>query len=304
MPPFWGRRRVSHAQVVVFGSMASGASTGRMILIDAHSLIFQVFHAIPAMTSPHGLPVNALFGFTRDLLFLRDKKPDYLVCAFDRPEPTFRSSLYPDYKAHRPSMDNDLVVQLPLIEELVAAMGLPYVSAPRFEADDVLATIAGAASQRGLEVLICTSDKDCRQLIDDRVRLYNLRKHQELGRAELLQDWGIRPDQVVDLQAMVGDSVDNVPGVPGIGLKTAAKLLQEFDTLDNILANIDKISGVKRQENLRAFHDKVQLSRQLVRLDTAVPLQIDWEGWPWATGTRRAAARSSSSGAFIASRTR
>jgi DNA polymerase-1 len=251
-----------------------------MYLVDAHSLIFQVFHAIPAMTSPTGLPTNALFGFTRDLLFLRaDKKPDYLLCAFDRPEPTFRSDLYPDYKAHRPPMDQDLAAQLPLIEELVQAMGIPLVSVPSFEADDVIASIAKAAAAQGLDVFVCTSDKDCRQLIDNHIRLYNLRKHQEFGENELLADWGIRPDQVIDLQALVGDSVDNVPGVPGIGLKTAAKLLQEFGTLDNLLANVDKVAGAKRQENLRMFTEKVQLSRRLVRLATDVPLPMDWEAW-------------------------
>ena len=116
----------------------------------------------------------------------------------------------------------------------------------------MLATLAQPAAKRGLDVYLCTSDKDCRQLIDDRVRLYNLRKRQEFGRAELLADWGMTPEQVVDLQTLVGDSVDNVPGVPGIGVKTAAKLLQEFGTLENMLANVDKVSGAKRQENLRA----------------------------------------------------
>ena len=116
----------------------------------------------------------------------------------------------------------------------------------------MLATLARAAAKRGLDVYLCTSDKDCRQLIDDHVRLYNLRKRQEFGRAELLEDWGVTPEQVVDLQALVGDAVDNVPGVPGVGVKTAAKLLQEFGTLDNLLANVDRVTGAKRQENLRA----------------------------------------------------
>ena len=226
--------------------------SGVIYLVDAHSLIFQVFHAIPAMTSPSGLPTNAVFGFVRDLLYLRKRKPDYLVCAFDLPEPTFRSELYPDYKAHREPPPDDLVAQFPLIQRAVEALNIPVVSHPRYEADDVLATLARAAAKRGLDVYLCTSDKDCRQLIDDHVRLYNLRKHQEFGRAELLADWGVTPEQVVDLQSLVGDAVDNVPGVPGIGVKTAAKLLQEFGTLDNLLANVDRVAGAKRQENLRA----------------------------------------------------
>jgi DNA polymerase-1 len=250
-----------------------------MYLVDAHSLIFQVFHAIAPMSSPTGLPVNAVFGFARDLLFLRAKKPAYLICAFDVGEPTVRTSVYKEYKAHRPPIDDDLRSQFPLIHQLVEAMGIPVLGVPGYEADDVIATVAGAASARGIEVFICTSDKDCRQLIDDRVRLYSLRKRAEFGRDELQREWGIRPEQVVDFQSLVGDKVDNVPGVPGIGEKTASVLLQQFGTLDNILANVEKVPGAKKQENLRAWAAKDQISRQLVRLDTEVPIPLDWEGW-------------------------
>jgi DNA polymerase-1 len=259
--------------------MSSGTAAGTLYLVDAHSLIFQVFHAIRGMTSPSGLPTNALFGFVRDLLFLRSLQPGYLVCAFDRSEPTFRSEIYPDYKAHREAMPDDLQLQIPLICRALEALRVPALSVAGYEADDVMATLSLEASARGLDVFLCTADKDCRQLINDRVRLYNLRKRQELGRAELLEDWGVEPDQVVDLQALVGDSVDNVPGVPGIGVKTAAKLLQEFGTLENVLANVDRIAGAKRQESLRAAGPVVALSRQLVRLATDVPLKYDWEAW-------------------------
>src|SRR5262245_11851429 len=214
-------------------------ANGRMYLIDAHSLIFQVFHAIPEMSSPSGLPTNALFGFIRDLLFLRlEKRPDYLICAFDVAGPTFRDRIYPEYKAHREPPPNDLQLQIPLIHRVLDAMRIPVIGVPGYEADDVLATIAQLADQRGLEVLLCTSDKDCRQLIRDRVRLYSLRKRKEVGRAELREDWGITPEQVVDFQTLVGDSVDNVKGVPGIGPKTATQLLQEYGTIENILANL------------------------------------------------------------------
>jgi DNA polymerase I len=259
--------------------MSSSAAKGTLYLIDAHSLIFQVFHAIPEMTSPSGLPTNALFGFTRDLLFLRThKRPEYLLCAFDRAEPTFRDRLYPAYKANRSPIPPDLCAQVPLIQDVLGAMRLPVLSVSGYEADDVIATLSKAAAARGLEVFICTSDKDCRQLLDDRVRMYNLRKHLAFDRAALMDDWGVTPEQVVDLQSLVGDSVDNVPGVPGIGVKTAAKLLQEFGTLDNLLANLDKVAGKKR-ENIEAARDKIQLSRDLVRLDTNVPLELDWDGW-------------------------
>jgi DNA polymerase-1 len=256
-----------------------------MYLLDAYSLIFQVFHAIPEMSSPTGTPTNAIFGFLRDLLSIRlDKRPEYLVCAFDMPGPTFRDEFFPDYKAHRKPMPDDLRLQMPILEELVQAMGIPLLGIPGFEADDVVATVATAASARGLRVLICTTDKDCRQLIDDRISLLNLRKGTILDREALQKDWGVSPDQVVDLQSLVGDSVDNVPGIPGIGLKTAAKLLQDFGTLDNLLANIDKVAGAKKQESLRAGAATLEMSRRLVKLAQDVPLTFDWEGWklrPW-----------------------
>jgi DNA polymerase-1 len=264
----------------------AGATAERMFLIDAYSLIFQVFHAVDkSMTSPTGLPVNALFGFARDLLYLRGRKPDYLICVFDEGEPTNRTSIYKDYKAHRPPMDEDLAAQLPHIRRLVAALSIPALAVPGVEADDSIATVARSASARGIDVYICTSDKDCRQLLDDHVRMYSLRKKTEFGCEELLKDWGITPEQVVDFQSLVGDNVDNVPGVKGVGEKTAALLLQEHGTLDNILhavAQPEPVGILKRpalQKNLREWAAKDQISRQLVRLDTNVSIPLDWENW-------------------------
>ncbi|HLJ96574.1 MAG TPA: DNA polymerase I [Gemmataceae bacterium] len=262
-----------------------------MYLVDAHSLIFQVFHAIPEMSSPSGLPTNALYGFTRDMLYLRtEKKPDYLVAVLDRPGKTFRDALYPEYKAHRAPAPDDLHAQIPLICQALEAMRIPVLGVDGFEADDVIATVATAAAQRGIEVFVCTTDKDCRQLINDHVRLFNLRKHALLDREGLLHDWGIRPEQVVDLQTLVGDSVDNVPGVRGIGLKTAAKLLADFGTLDQLIAECRSGEGATPSKNkirsailtnLREAIDNgsLELSRKLVRLATDVPVEIDWEGW-------------------------
>src|SRR5260370_13912096 len=157
--------------------MSAVASAGSMYLLDAHSLIFQVFHAIPEMSSPTGTPTNALFGFLRDLLTIRlEKKPDYLVCAFDLSRPTFRDEFYPEYKAHRKPMPDALRLQMPIIHDLVEAMGIPLLSVPSYEADDIVATVAKAASAKGIRVFGCTTHKDCRQLIDDQVSLLNLRK--------------------------------------------------------------------------------------------------------------------------------
>ena len=207
-----------------------------------------MFHAIPEMSSPTGTPTNAVFGFTRDMLYLRtEKKPDYLLCAFDEEGPTFRDKIYPEYKAHRAPMPVDLPLQLREIPKLLEAMNIPVLRLAGFEADDVIATVAKSGAARDLDVFICSSDKDCRQLMNERVKIFNLRKRQVFDEAELAKDWGIKPDQVVDLQTLVGDSVDNVPGVPGIGLKTAAKLLQDYGTLANLLAHIDEIPGAKRR---------------------------------------------------------
>jgi DNA polymerase I len=261
-------------------SQKSASTSESIYLVDAHSLIFRVFHAIPSMSSPKGLPTNAVFGFAKDILYLKnDRKPAYLLCAFDLPGPTFRNDLYAEYKAHRPPPPDDLVLQIPLIHRMLKALRVPHVSAASFEADDVLATVAREASQRGMEVFICTSDKDCRQMIDGRVQLFSMKKREAFGRDELMKDWGITPEQVVDFQSLVGDSVDNVPGVPGIGEKTAAQLLQQFGTLENVLASIDKISGKKRQENLRAAGTTIQLTRQLVTLNDHVPVNLDWDNW-------------------------
>jgi DNA polymerase-1 len=212
-------------------------------------------------------------------MFLRDKKPDYIVCGWDRPEPTFRNVAFPEYKAHRDEAPADLIMQLPMIQQVLDALNIPLISIAGFEADDILATVAEHAKSKGIKVYLVTSDKDCRQLIDENVTLYNIRKHLEYGRAELLADWGITPAQVVDLQTLVGDTADNVPGAVGIGIKTASSLLQEFGTIENIYANMDKISGVKRKENLAAFAERITLVRNLVTLDRNSPVEFDLEGW-------------------------
>ena len=250
---------------------------GRTVfIVDSHSLIFQVFHAIGEMTSPQGEPVNAIFGFTRDLLFLlREKKPDYLFCAFDRPGPTFRHDIYPEYKADRGEMPDELSVQFPGIRQIAEAFQIPILEVDAFEADDILATVAHQADHLGAECFLVTSDKDCRQLITDRVKIYNIRKHTIYDAHHLNKDWGIRPNQVVDFQSLVGDSVDNVPGVARIGPKTATSLLQQYDSLEAIYSQIEEISGAKKSY-LEAGKEEALLSRNLVRLAGDVPLDVDW----------------------------
>jgi DNA polymerase-1 len=246
-----------------------------------------MFHAIPQMTAPDGRPTNAVFGVTRDLISIfEDVRPTYLLCAFDTPEPTFRNELFPDYKAHRPPPSPDLMVQVPIVHAVTCAMNIPCLGIPGYEADDIMATVALAAANRGIDVVLCTTDKDCRQIIGDRVRMLNLRKKTYIDRAALLADWAVTPEQVIDFQTLVGDSVDNVPGVQGVGEKTAAKLLQQYGTLENLVAHVEEIKQPKLKENLKKAiaNGDLERSRKLVRLETNVPLELTWENWerkPW-----------------------
>jgi DNA polymerase-1 len=264
---------VSHPTAFSHASLA-----GKTVwVIDAHSLIFQVFHAIAEMSSPQGLPVNAVFGFTRDVLFLiEEKKPDFLFVAFDMPGLTFRHDLFADYKKDRAEMPDELPAQIELIERVLSAMSVPVVGLEGYEADDVLATIARLAEEEGGKCFLVTTDKDCRQLISDRVQLYNPRKNLFYDKLALERDWGIRPEQVVDFQALVGDSIDGVPGVRGIGPKTAQDLLKQFGTLDAALEQPESINKARIQQLIKTQREQALLSRTLVRLDRHVPLALDW----------------------------
>ena len=251
--------------------------TGKVAyLIDAHSLIYQVFHAMPEMTGPSGQPVGAIHGFTRDVLdLIEHRKPDFIVAIFDAPGDNFRHTLYTDYKVHRASMPDDLSLQIPNIHRMLDAMGVLTLAIPGYEADDVIATLAKKLDDAGAHAFLVTSDKDCRQLITDRVKMFNIRKQEVFDDVALQSVWGVRPNQVVDFQSLVGDSVDNVPGVPLIGPKAAQELLAKYDTLEGVYEHLGELKG-KKKENLETFREQAFLSRQLVRLDVNVPLEVDW----------------------------
>ncbi|TWU16714.1 DNA polymerase I [Allorhodopirellula heiligendammensis] len=256
-----------------------------VVIIDSHSLIYQVFHALPPMTSTGGLPVAAVYGFVGDMLeLIARKNPDYLIAAFDRGAITFRNDLYPEYKAHRESMPDELRQQIPLIRQIVDAMGIGIMEQAGFEADDLLATVAAKVQAAGGDCLVVTSDKDCRQLITPHTQIYNLRKDELIDAARLWELWGIRPDQVVDYQSLVGDPVDNVPGISLIGPKLAQSLLEQYDTLEGILDNADKMTGKKRKQNLMEGREQAMLSRSLVALRKDVDSPI-----PWSRSVRAAA---------------
>jgi DNA polymerase-1 len=246
-------------------------------VIDSYSLIYQVFHAMPEMTSPSGKPVGAVHGFTRDIVdILQNRQPDYLFCAFDAAGDNFRHQLYDAYKSTRSETPVDLRPQFDDIRRMLAALGIPVLEVPGYEADDILATLARLAEEQGKDCYLVSGDKDCRQLISDRVKVLNIRKNEVFDAVALQATWGVRPDQVVDFQTLVGDAIDNIPGVPLIGPKIAQELLQKYDTLEGIFEHIDEINGAKRKENLRAFKDQALISRQLVRLHRDTPMELDW----------------------------
>jgi DNA polymerase I len=251
-----------------------------VILVDSHSLIYQVFHAMPTMTAPDGTEVGAVHGFFRDLIDLRDKfDPDYLLCCFDVGEATFRNDLYDQYKANREPMPPALHAQVERIRASMSTLGIPSIGLLGFEADDLLATLSTQAEAAGYRVMLVTSDKDCRQLLSDQTTMYNIRKATSFGPAELLEDWGVRPDQVIDFQSLVGDGVDNVPGVPKIGPKAARELLNQFNTLDILYSRLDEITGAARKLTLSENRDKAYLSQELVALRRDVPVDFEWTNW-------------------------
>ncbi len=260
------------------GDPAPSEERPRFYILDAYSLIFQVFHAIPEMAGPAGQPTQAVFGIFRDLLnLLKAQKPDYLAAAFDGEGPVFRSEIDPQYKANRTEMPADLVPQIPVIRRVFEGFRVPVLIEPEMEADDVIATMARRAEERGLDVFIVTNDKDARQLIGDHVRILNLRTKKVMDAEALEKDWGIRPGQVVDFLALTGDSVDNVPGVPLIGQVNASALIKEFGTLDQLLANVDRVKGPKKQQSLRDHAETARRARRLVTLREDLPMALDWD---------------------------
>ena len=249
-----------------------------LFLIDTFSLLFQVFHAIPSMTSPKGLPSNAVFGFTRDLFnILQAQRPTHWLCAMDSPGLGTREALYPKYKANRTEMPEDLRPQIEMVQQVMDGFGIPKLRCDGWEADDVIATLTRQAVERGFDVRIVTNDKDARQLLGPRVRIFNVRKNTWIDESDLKADWGIRPDQAIDFQSLVGDSVDNVPGVPLVGPKKATALLEQFGSLDEVLLNADKVAGEKLKSNLKEFANLARLSRTLVTLNQHLDLHIDWD---------------------------
>ena len=251
----------------------------QLVLIDGSGYIFRAFHALPPMTRGDGTPVNAVFGFTSMVMKLVDDlAPSHVAVVFDSARQTFRNDIYAEYKANRSEPPEELVPQFALVREATEALSLPQVEAPGFEADDLIATYAAMAEDVGLETVIVSSDKDLMQLVRGGVTMLDPMKQRRIADPEVEERFGVMPDRVVDVQALAGDSTDNVPGVPGIGVKTAAELINTYGDLDTLLLRAAEIKQPKRRENLINFADQARISRDLVKLRDDAPAPLALEG--------------------------
>jgi DNA polymerase I len=263
----------------------------RLFLIDGSGYIYRAYFAIRHLSNSKGVATNAVYGFINMLLkVVREQQPDHLAVVFDSKGPTFRHELYPAYKANRAAMPEDLVPQVPVIKEVVRAFNMPAIELPGYEADDIIATLARRFAAEGLDVTVVTGDKDLMQVVDERIRLLDTMKDQVSGLVEVAARFGGTPAQVIEVQALAGDSSDNVPGVPGIGEKTAVELIREFGSVENLLANLDRLKG-KRRENLQTYAEQARLSRALVTLRDDVPLELDYASFALTPPDRQALTR-------------
>jgi len=253
-------------------------ATGKLLLVDGSSYLYRAFHALPPLTNAQGEPTGAVLGVINMLnKLVKEESPARVAVVFDAPGRTFRDDLFDQYKAHRPPMPDDLRAQIKPLLDAVEAMGLPLLRITGVEADDVIGTLARQASEAGYDVLISTGDKDMAQLVGPRIGLINTMSNTRLDREGVKAKFDVFPEQIVDYLALVGDSSDNIPGVNGVGPKTAAKWLNQYLTLDSLIAGAASIAG-KVGDNLRGELPALELSRKLATIDTAVPLAVDVDG--------------------------
>ncbi len=245
-------------------------------LVDGNSYIYRAYHAIGYLSNSKGLRTNAIFGFTKMLLKLfDDKNPEYAAVALDSKGPTFRHEIYDQYKATRPPMPDDLVEQLPYIKSIIEWLGVKMIEMPGYEADDIIGTLAKKGEEKGYDVVVVTGDKDFRQIISDRTSLWDTMKDKVTDLDVLHSEYGLEPEQIIDLMGLSGDTSDNIPGVRGVGEKTALTLIKDYGSLENVYEHIDEITKKKLKENLENCHENALLSKRLVTIDCNVPLDCD-----------------------------
>ena len=244
----------------------------RLLLIDGSGYIFRAYYALPPLyRKSDGLPTGAVNGFCNMLYkLLEDTKssnvPSHLAVVFDSARKTFRNDIYKDYKANRGDPPEDLIPQFKIIKESVKAFGIPSIELSGFEADDIIATYATQAEKKNWKVSIISSDKDLMQIVTKNINMLDTMKNKVIGPNEVIEKFGVSPDGVIDVQALAGDSSDNVPGAPGIGIKTAAQLINEYGSIENLIKNFEKIKQQKRRETIRDFKDQIKISKELVTL--------------------------------------
>lgn len=250
--------------------------TKTIYLIDGTAYIHRAYHAIRGLANSKGLPTNAIFGFTRMLMKLMDdRNPEYVGMFFDAKGPTFRHDMYAEYKANRPPMPEDMAVQIPYIKKVTAAFNLPIIEMQGYEADDLIGTLAHMAEKKGFSVIMITGDKDFMQLVTEKSTIWDPMKESATDLQSIREKFGIEPRQMIDVQGLSGDTADNVPGVPGIGQKTAVTLIKTYNSMQELYQKLDTITRKKQRENLETFKEQAFLSRKLVTINTAVPLTLN-----------------------------
>jgi DNA polymerase-1 len=251
---------------------------GSLYLIDGSSYLFRAYHALPHLTNSKGIPTGAVFGFTNMLLkIIRDRRPGAAVVVFDPPGPTDRHQQFADYKANRAEMPDELKQQVPYIHRVVEAMRIPLLMQPGREADDLIGSVAKRAAAQGHDITIVTGDKDMLQLVEPRVNVYDPMREKVYGEPEVVERFGVPPAQVVEVMGLMGDAIDNIPGVRGIGEKSAKSLIQQFGTIDEALARLPEVTSGKVREILRGQAEQARLSRSLARIRTDLPVDLDLE---------------------------
>ena len=256
----------------------------KIVLIDGHSIINRAFYGVPDLTNKDGLHTNGIFGFVNILFkILEEEKPDYLTVAFDVHHPTFRHEMFKEYKGTRKGMPQELHEQVPVLKELLTAMGIQIMELPGYEADDLLGTVANRSEAKGMDVLVVSGDRDLLQIVTDHIRVCipktkrGTTEYEMYYTKDVQEKYGLLPKQIIELKALMGDSSDNIPGVPGIGEKTATAILQQFENVENAHAHLEEIKPKRAKENLEAHYDMALMSKKLATIETDAPYEYDWE---------------------------
>ena len=252
----------------------------KIALIDGYGFVFRAFHALPPMTRVDGTPIGAVYGFTNMIIkLLANLDASHIAIVFDSGSKTFRNDIFPEYKANRPPCPDELKPQFSIIREVAEALNLSILERVGFEADDLIATVAKQASRKGFEVLVVSSDKDLMQLVDDQVTMYDAFKNKNITAKEVEAKFSVKPCQVLDVLSLMGDASDNVPGVRGIGPKTAAELINKYETLENLLDNLAEIKQEKRRQLLIDGSEKAYLSKKLISLCETIPISDNMDDY-------------------------